>query len=159
MGDIENIPSSEIPKADVVIGGFPCQGFSMANMNRSKDDSRNKLYLQMKRVINDLKPKVFLAENVKGLLTMENGEVFRMILKEFSDVGYNCQYTLFNAANYGVPQTRQRVMIVGIRKDLDSRIKFPPKPTHSNHSADNLKPWDLLEKLYQKFLSQIPSIT
>ncbi len=141
LADIENVPSTEIPNADVVIGGFPCQGFSVANMKRSKDDSRNKLYLEMKRVINDLKPKAFLAENVKGLLTMEKGEVFKMILKEFSDVGYDCKYTLFNAANYGVPQTRQRVMILGIRKDLNPNINFPPNPTHSKQPLDGLRPW------------------
>ena len=141
LGGIENIPSSEIPYADVVIGGFPCQGFSMANMKRSSNDNRNKLYLEMKRIISDKKPKIFLAENVKGILSLNKGEVFKMILKDFSDVGYNCKYALVNAADYGVPQTRQRVLIIGIRKDLKPTIAFPPAPTNSKNPNGLLKKW------------------
>ncbi len=141
LGNLENIPSSEIPDADVVIGGFPCQGFSVANTKRHVGDNRNKLYLEMKRVIRDKKPKVFLAENVKGILSLNKGEVFKMILKEFSDEGYNCKYTLVNTANYGVPQTRQRVLIFGIRKDLDPNVSFPPAPTHNKVPFGNIDKW------------------
>ncbi len=149
LGGIENIPSSEIPDADVVIGGFPCQGFSVANMKRASSDSRNKLYLEMKRVIRDKKPKLFLAENVKGILSLDKGEVFKLILKDFEDVGYNCKFALVNAANYGVPQTRQRVMILGIRKDLNPNINFPPKPTHSSNPTNELKKWVSIGKALQ----------
>ena len=84
-GDIRMISSKDIPdNPDVVIGGFPCQGFSIANTKRSMEDQRNFLYKEMLRVIRDKKPKMFVAENVKGLLSMEKGKVFEMIKKDFT---------------------------------------------------------------------------
>lgn len=84
LGDITKISSKEIPDgADVIIGGFPCQGFSVANTKRSMEDKRNFLYKEMLRIIKDKKPKVFLAENVKGILSMEKGKVIEMIKKRF----------------------------------------------------------------------------
>ncbi len=141
LNGIENISSTDIPETDIIIGGFPCQGFSLANMNRSTSDSRNKLYLEMKRIIKDKRPKLFLAENVKGILSLNKGDVFKMILKDFSEIGYNCRYALVNAADYGVPQTRQRVLILGIRKDLNPNIQFPPKPTHSKNPNSTTLEW------------------
>ncbi|WP_288635612.1 DNA cytosine methyltransferase [Pseudoalteromonas sp. UBA6610] len=130
LDDICNIPSNEIPDADLVIGGFPCQGFSVANMSRNSSDPRNKLYLEMVRVIRDKKPKFFLAENVKGILSLDKGRVIEQISKDFEDIGYKVEYKLFNCADYGVPQTRMRVIILGVRSDLNIEVEFPPKPTH-----------------------------
>ena len=82
LGDITKIKSNEIPsKFDVLLGGFPCQGFSVANNKRSIKDKRNFLYLEMLRVIKDKKPKFFVAENVKGILSLERGDVMKMIIK------------------------------------------------------------------------------
>jgi len=128
-GDITNIKSEEIPSnVDVVIGGFPCQGFSVANTKRSLKDERNFLYKELLRVVNDKKPKFFVGENVKGILSLDNGKVFEMIKNDFKNIGYNVEAKLLNAADYGVPQTRQRVIMLGNRIGED--IIFP-KPTHT----------------------------
>ena len=128
LGDITKIKSDEMPDdIDLVIGGFPCQGFSVANNKRSMKDERNFLYKEMLRVIKDKKPKFFVAENVKGILSMEKGKVIGMIKKDFENIGYKVDARLLNAAEYGVPQARERVVIIGNRLG----IKNPyPTPTH-----------------------------
>lgn len=125
--------------ADVVIGGFPCQDFSLAGKRQGLHVQRGKLYQSMARVIELLKPKVFLAENVKGLISWENGLAINTIISDFAKIGYKVQYKLFNTADYGVPQTRERVIIVGVRKDINTEIEWP-KATHSMNDK-NLKPW------------------
>lgn len=127
-GDITKIPSSEMPDdIDLVIGGFPCQGFSIANTKRSMKDERNFLYKEMLRVIDDKKPKFFVAENVKGILSMKKGKVFEMIKKDFKRLGYKVDAKLLNAAEYGVPQARERVVIIGNRIGVGNPY---PKATH-----------------------------
>ena len=140
FGDIEQIPSSDIPDCDIIIGGFPCQGFSMANTRRNVLDERNKLYLQYIRILKDKKPKFFVAENVKGILSLGHGEVIKAIVNDFSDAGYDVQYRLLNAADYGVPQIRQRVIIVGVRKDLNISFEYPA-PSYSQNGENGLRPW------------------
>lgn len=128
LGDITQIESSEIPdNIDLVIGGFPCQGFSVANNKRSMEDKRNFLYKEMLRVIKDKNPKFFVAENVKGLLSMERGKVFEMIKSDFESLGYKVDAKLLNAAEYGVPQARERLVIIGNRLGIDN-----PFPTPTN---------------------------
>lgn len=114
FGDITKIPSNEIPSDfDVLLGGFPCQGFSVANTKRSMKDKRNFLYLEMLRIIRDKKPKFFVAENVKGILSIEKGAVMRMILDDFRKIGYEVEFRVLTASDYGVPQHRERVFIIG----------------------------------------------
>ena len=139
-GDISVIDSKDIPACDVIIGGFPCQGFSVANTKRNVLDERNKLYLQYIRILKDKKPKFFVAENVKGILSIGHGAVIKAIINDFSEAGYNVTYKMLNAADYGVPQTRQRVIIVGVRKDLNIDFEFP-KPTHSKNGENGLPKW------------------
>ena len=128
LGDIEKIKTDKIPSnADVVIGGFPCQGFSIANKGRHVDDSRNKLYKQMLRVIRVKKPKYFVAENVEGILTLGRGAVIQKIMKDFRSIGYKVDYKLLNSADYGVPQIRKRVFIIGNRLGLENPY---PKQSH-----------------------------
>lgn len=128
FGDITKIKSSEIPDdIDLVIGGFPCQGFSVANTKRSMKDERNFLYKEMLRVIKDKNPKFFVAENVKGILSMEKGKVIAMIKKDFESLGYKVDARLLNAAEYGVPQARERVVIIGNRLGVENPY---PTPTH-----------------------------
>ena len=125
QGDIGKIKSEEIPDADIILGGFPCQGFSLSGP-RKIDDSRNRLYLQYVRILHDKRPLAFVGENVKGLLTMGKGEVFKAILDDFSKQGYVVFYQLVNAKNYGVPQDRERVILCGFRKDLGiEKFVFP----------------------------------
>lgn len=138
--DIHEIPSTAIPNCDIVIGGFPCQGFSVANTGRHEGDERNKLYLEMIRVIRDKLPKFFLAENVKGILSIGKGQIFRNILSDFRALGYNVEYKLLNAADYGVPQKRQRVIIVGIRNDIKQKYDFP-LPTHTKVPSLYTRRW------------------
>ncbi len=128
-GDIQNIKSEDIPDdIDVVIGGFPCQGFSVANTKRSIKDERNFLYKELLRIVKDKQPKFFVGENVKGILSLAKGKVFEMIKNDFREIGYKIEAKLLNAADFGVPQTRQRVIIIGNR--INKEIKFP-KETHT----------------------------
>ena len=125
--------------ADVVVGGFPCQDFSLAGKRKGLTVKRGNLYLSMAKVIGLLKPKVFLAENVKGLLSWKNGLAIDTIIKDFKELGYNVEYKLLNSADYGVPQTRERIIIIGVRKDISKTIEWAT-PTHSSNN-ESLLPW------------------
>ncbi len=143
--DIAQVSTDEIPDCDIVIGGFPCQGFSVANMKRTEDDERNSLYKQLIRVIKDKNPKFFLAENVKGILSLGNGIVFEMIQGDFENLDYKVKHKVLNAADYGVPQTRQRVIIIGVRDDIDFEYQYP-SPTHNASGKNGLPRWVSVEK-------------
>lgn len=132
--DIRNIDVSTLPDADVVVGGFPCQGFSQANRLRTLDDDRNQLYRFFYNTIKVKQPKFFIAENVKGILSLGKGEAIKQIVADFEAAGYITSVNLVNMANYGVPQTRQRVLIIGQRIDLGEKFLFKfPEPTHSKN--------------------------
>lgn len=136
---ISNI-NMDIPKdIDIVMGGFPCQDFSLAGKRQGLAVQRGKLYQSMAKVIEMLKPKVFLAENVRGLITWKNGLAIKTITEDFAQLGYRVEYKLFNVADYGVPQTRERVIIVGVRNDIKKPIIWP-NPTHSSTNT-SLLPW------------------
>lgn len=150
--DIKDVSLQEIPNHDILIGGFPCQGFSVANTGRTEHDHRNQLYLQLLRVLNAKSPPYFVAENVKGLLSLGKGEVFKMIVNDFKREGYNVTHFVLNAADYGVPQRRERVFIVGVREGVNVTIN-KPIPTHANPSLGlDRKPWVSIGKA----LSGIP---
>ena len=134
--DISTITKDEVDKLtggitpDIIIGGPPCQGFSLANKRRNKtdDDPRNKLFYSFVKFVNWYSPKAFVMENVKGLLSMQKGEVIKTIIKEFENAdenGYNVRYKVLRASDYGVPQHRERVIIIGFRKDLQIIPKHP----------------------------------
>lgn len=106
--DIKNIDVSTLPDADVVVGGFPCQGFSQANRLRTLNDDRNKLYRFFYNTILIKQPKFFIAENVKGILSLGKGSAIKQIVSDFEAAGYIISVHLVNMADYGVPQTRQR---------------------------------------------------
>lgn len=116
-GNISKVDYSTIPISDVILGGFPCQGFSLSGP-RKIDDSRNVLYKHYVKLVRQNKPLAFIGENVKGLLTMGGGQIVEAILADFSECGYDVFCKLVNAKNYGVPQDRERVIIIGFRKDL-----------------------------------------
>lgn len=138
LGDITEIDHNDIPgkegEVDVVIGGFPCQGFSVANTRRTMNDKRNFLYLELLRIIKEKQPKFFVAENVKGLLSMQKGQVIDLIIRDFTELGYRVDYKLLNAADYGVPQARERVIIIGNRLGVEN--PFPEK-THRPQETSN----------------------
>lgn len=137
-GDISNFQKNDFDKIiskkeiDVIIGGPPCQGFSLANKNRNKvsEDPRNKLFYEFVKIINWYNPKSFVMENVKGLLSMQKGEVIKQIQNEFENSGvhgYEVRIKILKASDFGVPQTRERVIIIGFRKDLEIIPEFPQK--------------------------------
>ncbi|HFS66785.1 MAG TPA: DNA cytosine methyltransferase [Bacteroidetes bacterium] len=119
---------------DVLLGGFPCVTFSVVGKQVGlKDDINGKLYESFVGFVDALQPKVFLAENVKGILSANKGEAIKIITKRFQDTGYKLKVKLVNFADYGVPQIRQRVLFIGIRKDIDDEFNIP-NPTHKeNH--------------------------
>lgn len=170
LGDITKIKSEEIPgkkgEVDLIIGGFPCQGFSIANKNRTMEDERNFLYKEMLRIVEDKNPKFFVAENVKGILNICKGEVIKIIKEDFKKLGYKVDVKLLNAADYGVPQQRERVIIMGNRLNIENPF---PKKTHAdiyageeNYSIPNVKlknsgllPYVTVKETIE-FLSEVP---
>ena len=128
-GDIKNVTDETIKKelsdVDVIIGGPPCQGFSSANRHEKElDDPRNKLFYEYLRFVKIIKPKVFVIENVKEILTKDNGYAKNRILEITKELGYNVNVAVLNAADYGVPQYRRRAIFVGIRSELGITFNF-----------------------------------
>lgn len=129
-GDITKINPDELPDADAVVGGFPCQPFSNAGNRLGTDDDRGNLYLEVLKVIESKHPKVVVMENVRGLLSMKNKDGSKLIdtivyLLGHTGTGYKVKYQLLKASDYGVPQNRYRVIIVGIRNDIKVDYQFP----------------------------------
>ncbi len=124
--DIEKTISEyeiQADEVDVVIGGPPCQGFSLSG-KREIDDPRNKLYKSFVNAVNHIKPKVFVMENVPGLVKLYKGEVWKKILHEFESLGYNISWKIISAESFGVPQSRRRVFIVGINREKMGKNHF-----------------------------------
>lgn len=130
---IDEVPSSDIPDAMGIIGGPPCQSWSLAGAMRGIDDMRGQLFYEYIRVLKDKRPLFFLAENVPGIVSKAHISEFRKILGHFENIGYAVNYRLLNANDHGVPQDRRRVIVVGYSEDLGKRFKFPekirPRPT------------------------------
>lgn len=119
--DIRTVPTSEIPDHDLLVGGFPCQAFSIAGKRKGFDDTRGTLFFEIARILRDKRPRYFILENVKGLLSHDNGKTFATILGVLTDLGYDFQWQVLNSKNFGVPQNRERVFIVG-------HIRGEPRP-------------------------------
>ena len=123
--DVSDMDFHTTPTVDVLIGGFPCQSFSTVNPTKDTNDERANLYKQIVRFLIEKRPKFFICENVKGLLTLQKGAIIKKIVSEFEAVGYEVKYQLMKAVEFGIPQRRERVFIVGIRKDLNCSFTFP----------------------------------
>lgn len=136
------------PKADLVLGGFPCPGFSEAGP-RLIDDERNFLYTHFIRCLLQAKPFAFVAENVKGIMTLGKGEVLNQIVQDFASAGYTVKVKLVNSRDFGVPQIRERVFIVGIREDIDFEYHHP-EPTHGENKTPFLTLADAIGDLETK---------
>jgi len=122
--DINAIDITKLQYTDIVIGGFPCQDFSHAGKRLGFDSERGNLYKSMCNVTKHIKPKLFLAENVKGLLTIDGGRAIKTIIKDFENLGYNISYKLLKVSDFEVSQKRERVIIVGTRKDILPKFDF-----------------------------------
>lgn len=129
LGDICSVNPEEIPDCDGFIGGPPCQSWSVAGCQRGLDDKRGQMFLTYIDIINKKKPKFFLIENVNGLLTDKFKDTFDDFVARLQLAGYDVEWKLLDAVDYGVPQNRERVFIIGFRKDLKIKYKFP-EPTH-----------------------------
>lgn len=127
--DVTNIDFKLLPYVDLVVGGFPCQSFSTVNPTKDTNDERANLYKQIVRFLKIKQPKYFICENVKGLITLQKGAIIKKIISEFNNVGYNVEFKLLKAVDYGIPQKRERVFIIGIRNDIAYNYEFPT-PTH-----------------------------
>jgi DNA (cytosine-5)-methyltransferase 1 len=126
LGDLTKV--KDFPYADILVGGVPCQSWSIAGKMRGFEDSRGKLWLDTINATKDIKPKAFIYENVKGLADPRNKENLDLIISEFNNIGYNTYYEVLNAFDYGLPQSRERLFVVGIRKDIDKNVfSFPDK--------------------------------
>lgn len=127
--DVRQIEIDKMPEFDMLIGGFPCQSFSISAQNPPRlgyKDERGMLFFEMVKIIKERQPRFFIAENVKGLLSANSGRAFPMIINEFENAGYRVVYKLFNAYKYGIPQKRERIIIIGFREEADLKhFEFP----------------------------------
>ena len=153
--DIRLVETSDIPDFDLLVGGFPCQAFSIAGNRKGFEDTRGTLFFEIARIIKDKRPRYFLLENVKGLLSHDTGKTFQTILASINELGYECEWQILNSKNHGVPQNRERIFISGYIRG-ESRPKVLPirytnskdivqinNPTHSNnrvYSTEGVSP-------------------
>lgn len=124
-GDITQINEEDIPDHDVLFAGFPCQPFSIIGQGRGFDDTRGTLFFDIARILNKKRPKAFVLENVKRLVGHQNGETFKKILETLREIGYQVDYKVLNALDYGLPHKRERVFIVGFHQS--TAFEFPEK--------------------------------
>ena len=152
LDNIKDVDKESIPDFDILIGGFPCQSFSTVNPTKDTNDERANLYKELVEIVNLKTPKFFVLENVKGLTTLQKGEILKKVKKDFKNAGYKVKHKVLLAANFGIPQKRERVFIIGIRNDINTEYSYP-KEIHSennwvplNSVIDSLIPSD--EKFY-----------
>ena len=151
--DIKEIDYSLFPKADIVIGGFPCQDFSLSGKRKGLDAERGRLYLEMKKVIQHCRPTAFIAENVDGIRKNKSGtnlSALEIILNDFRNIGYKVTYKVLNAADFGVPQNRIRVIISGIRIDVNKKMKYPEETNGNNSEQAWVTAKDAIDDLWDK---------
>ena len=145
-GNATDIDETKLPNFDLLVGGFPCQAFSVAGKLRGFDDTRGTLFFDVARILKHKKPKHFILENVRGLLSHDSGRTFQTILKVLSDIGYMVQWEVCNSKNYGVPQNRERVYIVGHLRGRSRPEVFPITKVGSEDNKSN-KPKELTKNM------------
>lgn len=143
-GDITKISSEQIPDFDILLGGFPCQPFSQAGLHKGFSDTRGTLFFEVERIINDKRPKAFLLENVKQLVGHDHGNTFRVIVEHLKALNYSVDYKVLAAKDFGVPQIRERIYIVGFDKEYfglndDFHFEFPEPPKTPTRVGDILE--------------------
>jgi len=133
-GDIQKINAAELPDFDLITGGFPCQAFSIAGKRKGFDDTRGTLFFDIARIIKEKRPKYLLLENVKGLLSHDDGRTFKTIISTLDELGYDVEWQVLNAKNFGVPQNRERVFIIGHLRGQSRPKVFPIGGTDINNT-------------------------
>ncbi len=136
-GDIREITAKSIPNHDLLTAGFPCQSFSIAGKRKGFRDTRGTLFFEICRIVEKKKPDFLLLENVKGLLNHDGGNTFKIILNSLSELGYDCEWEVLNSKNFGVPQNRERVFIVGHLRGTGGQKVFPLGETDKTYSRGN----------------------
>ncbi len=146
--DIRTVKSSEIPDFDLLVGGFPCQAFSIAGKRKGFDDTRGTLFFEIARILADKRPRYFILENVKGLLSHDEGKTFQTILGVLTDLGYEYQWQVLNSKNFGVPQNRERVFIIGHLRETSRPKVFPITEVNRLHSNEITKQVSDAQRIY-----------
>ena len=149
-GDITDIPTSDMPDAELILGGFPCQDFSMIWKRGGIETERGNLYQSFVNIVSEKQPLMFIAENVKGLLTANKGKAIKQIINDFSETGkygYKVDAHLVNFADYGVAQLRERVLIIGVRSDITDNFHIPKKVRNNNNYLTSIEAFQGVEKV------------
>src|SRR5690625_3444256 len=128
-GDITQIDAKDVPDHDLLVGGFPCQAFSLAGKRKGFEDTRGTLFFDIARIAAEKKPKALLLENVKGLVNHDKGNTLDTMIQTLNDIGYIVDFDVLNSKYFGVPQNRERIFIVAIRKDLVEAEPFSEEAT------------------------------
>ncbi len=160
---IRDVLSNEVPDVDGIIGGPPCQSWSLAGAMRGAEDQRGQLFFEYVRIIKDKQPLFFLAENVAGLVSRTHIDAFENIVEKFKEIGYVLSYKLLDAKDYGVPQDRKRIIIVGYADRVGKKFAFPER-THaskvtieSDILSQHLKPYGTLKNAIERFPPPVPA--
>lgn len=150
-GDITEIPEKDIPKHDILCAGFPCQSFSISGNHGGLKDTRGRLFYEVIRIAKYHKPYILLLENVKNILTIDNGKVIHTIETKLKEIGYSVRYSTLNASHFGIPQARERVYFACVRDDLKSPEKLAyeaPKETNKKVYLENVLESTVDDKLF-----------
>lgn len=143
-GDITEISEKKIPAHDILCAGFPCQSFSISGQSKGFDDDRGRLFYEIVRIAQYHQPHVLLLENVKNILTIDNGSVIKTIETKLDEIGYTLNKHILNASYFGIPQSRERVYFVGLRKHNKTKNKLTYKPPKESYKKIYLE--NILEK-------------
>lgn len=143
-GDITKIPEKDIPPHDLLLAGFPCQAFSIMGKMQGFADTRGTMFFEIERILAYHKPSVILLENVKQLTTHDKGRTFKVILSRLERLGYFVKWKVLNALDFGLPQKRERVIIVGFRNERDFfnfNFDFPPQRYNLSDILESVDKW------------------
>ena len=156
LGDITKVSNEQWQdlkrKANIIVGGSPCQSFSLAGKRRGFEDTRGTLFFHYVNAIKEVQPEFFIFENVKGMMSHDKGETIKTVLSSFNEIGYDIDFDVFNSKYYGVPQNRERIYIVGKRKDLG--INESRESVKGKKKLDQLKNWAIKNINYVKLLPE-----
>jgi DNA (cytosine-5)-methyltransferase 1 len=151
-GDITEISEKNIPKHDILCAGFPCQPFSISGKKQGISDSRGRLFYEIQRIADHHKPYIMILENVKGILSIDNGNTIKTIEKKIDEIGYTLHKHTLNSSFFGIPQSRERVYFVALRKDLDNKALdyAPPLKTNKKIFLSDIMESDVDKKMFIK---------
>ncbi len=145
--NIREVNINEIPNHDVLCAGFPCQPFTIAWKRPGFADTRGTLFFEICRIVKEKQPKFLFLENVKGLLSHEDGKTFKIMLKTLDELGYDAEWRVFNSKHFGVPQSRERVYIIGHRRPEQTKLSLLQKEIQITKNRPKLIAWLLMKGL------------